>query len=54
MGSLLEVGAYYTEWRGMGGRDMCVLIDCSTSTSSLSASSLQFTVVSTINVSFIL
>jgi hypothetical protein len=37
----------------MGGRDMCVLIDLSTSANILSASSSRFTVTSSIGVSSI-
>ena len=53
MGLLLVVGAYHTKRQGVGGRDMCVLIDRSTSASSLSASSSQSIVTSAVSISSI-
>ena len=50
---LLGAGAYHAERQGMGGRDMWLLIDHSTSASSLSASSSQSIVASTVGVSSI-
>jgi hypothetical protein len=51
MGSLLGAGVYHAEQQEMGRRDMWVLIDCSTSASILSASSLQSIVTSAVGVS---
>ena len=51
MGLLAGEGAYHAERQGTGGRDMCVLIDRSTSTNILSASSSRFTATSSIGVS---
>ena len=53
MGLLVEGEAYHAERWGTGGRDMCVLIDRSTSANILSASSSRFTVVPSIGVSSI-
>ena len=50
MGLLAEEEVYHAERWGTGGRDMCVLIDRSTSASILSASSSWFTVTSSIGV----
>ena len=51
MGLLPGAGAYHAEQRGISGRDMWVLINHSTSASSLSASSSQSIISSAVGIS---